>query len=280
MTTIAASPIASCVANASSDSLYAFIRSCLTVAGANANTLYEATAYLAGQAACEGPSISQGGYNPWNTTLPAPHANGETVTSKYGPITLPQGNAAYLGNNPAQNNNDPVKNFSDWASGVAATVLSWDQLKILPSLSGTFNGSTYISALSASGWGTSPSCTAQRAQEYLNDPTSLCSQLTQSVNTNGSNAGGTSTSGASGAAVPEANTGAGAVSDVTNAVGDVAGATSSVSGLIGDLTSTALWYRLGLGALGVALCTVGLFIMFSSTNTGETIESTAASAVP
>lgn len=256
-TLVTNSPIATCVENLPDTSLYNFFQAVLAFFGGN-NT-YEHYMALAAWSACEGPAGSQGAYNPLNTTWPGGQTNGKTVNSKAGPVTLPSGNGAYLGNNPGQNGGNPVKNYAGWASGVSATVATILGTGIAAVLSSkSIDPQTLANAIGSAHWGTNPSCISSRIKDYQANPKDLCATLSQNVNTSTAPASATDKGGAGqtadqGAAVP-----------VGPSLPDWSG---SLGSLLKALTSGTFWKRVGLGVIGLLLMISGFVLILGENKT-------------
>ena len=270
------SPIDNCIGTAASSdtSLLAYIGAVLAFFGKAGAGTYENVLAMAAWAACEGVSAAQGAFNPFNTTFPGGQTQGTTVKSSAGPVTLPAGNSAFLGNNPQQNNGDPVKNYAGWGSGVAATVATINNTGIKQAL-GQNNANTVAMAVGAAHWGTNPACITSKISTYRAHPDQLCSALAQPVNIAGQTAKG-------GAGNVTVGGGAGAGADAGQAVpiGNIS--VSSLFGplgtLLADLTSSQFWLRLGVGLLGAVLVIGGTVIFMASTKTGQTVAKAAVLA--
>lgn len=234
-TPVASSPIAGCWGQISDTSLGNMIQAVLVAVGGPLS--YENIMGMAAWALCEGPPSSQGGYNPWNTTL-----NSKDV--------LP-GTAGFLGNNPQQNGGNPVKNYNGWAGGVSATVSTIGGGPINGALKAGNNPGAIAQAVGAASWGTSPACIQSKISQYQGNPQSLCSDMQGSVNTNGTSQGGSGATADAGAATPIS---------IGPSWGDVLGGLKT---LLGAITSGAFWKRVGQGLGGAVLVLIGLGFILS-----------------
>jgi hypothetical protein len=259
-TNIDSSPIAGCYKQTTNTSLFEYFSTLLTAIGAPLS--YENFVGLTAWALCEGPPSSQGAYNPLNTTLKT--------------INVLPGNAGDLGNNPKQNNGEPVKNYNGFSNGVAATVESMGA-GIKGALKAGNSPGAIAAAQAAQHWGTNPACIVSKIAQYQSNPTTLCHDIGLTVA--GKDANGlpedvsqgdiNNTPGANnqdpGAAVPGLN---------------ISG--SSLFGplgtLLGDITSGKFWLRVGQLVLGGLLILAGLFFILSETKEGKAVESSAATA--
>jgi hypothetical protein len=251
-TPIDTSPASSCWMKKSDTSLGMFIQA--TLAAFSAPITYENVVGMTAWAFCEGPPGSQGQYNPWNTTWPGgqQYGNQGGVNVK-GP----------LGGNPQQNGGNPVKDYVGWADGVLATVKTMNNTGIPGVLKSGSSADAIAQAVGSARWGTSPACIQSKIGTYQSNPTQLCADLNTSVNSGGTNQGGSGATADAGAAVPINGPSFGSL-------------IGGLGKLLSTITSVAFWKRLGQGAAGVALVLIGALFILSETKAGQAVERGAA----
>jgi hypothetical protein len=201
-------------------------------------------ALLNAQQTQEGAWISSNPINAFNT---------------YNPLNVSE-NADGTGPQGTQQSNGVIA-FSNWNDGVTATAdfMNKNDPNLVTALQNS-DVSSYITNISNDQWAVCiPPC----------DPAQYGRDVLQAYTVALSDTGAT----ADGIAgfLPIGQTG---VNDVTQVGTDAAGAAKTVvsavtstAGFLGDLESGTLWKRIGMGALGLVLCLIGIMLIMSESKT-------------
>jgi hypothetical protein len=190
-------------------------------------------ALLNAQQTVEGAWISSNPINAFNT---------------YNPLNVSE-NADGTGPQGTRQSNGVIA-FSNWNDGVTATAdfMNKNDPNLVTALRNS-DVSSYITNISNDQWAVCiPPCDpAQYGREVLQAYTVALSDT-----------------GAIPDGIPGLN---GAAKTVVSAAKTAVSAVTSTAGFLGDLESGTLWKRIGMGALGLVLCLIGIMLIMSESKT-------------